>query len=137
MHLQEAIYMDQFLNLFISNLVCSPTSARYNKMTQPCPQGVLHTQVVPSSSPKLQYQNTAILCSLLSNPPAPSLCHRQALCNPLRNLSELSPVGARFFFSGFSETIFISNNHLFPKAYKHTHVFLTACPALFCLFNVG
>ena len=22
MHLQEAIYMDQFLNLFISNLVC-------------------------------------------------------------------------------------------------------------------
>ena len=71
MHLQEAICMDQFLNLFISNLVCSPTSTHYNKMTQTCPQGVLHMQAVPSSSPKLQYQNTAILCSLLSNPLEP------------------------------------------------------------------
>lgn len=119
----------------ILRCVSLKSGTHHNTMTQPHPQGQIDVPKLLCLFPPPKIWAPENSNFVLSTFKPPSI--QPSLCNCLENCSELSPVGT-WVFSGLSGTILISNIHLSPKAHKHAHVFLTACPVSFCfLFNVG
>lgn len=92
-NLQEALYIDQFLDLFIWNSVCEPT--RTHTMTQPWAFSKSLCLSLRGASRAPESSNFVLFTfkSLRTYP-----CDIKVLHNHLGTWSELSPVGAWLFF---------------------------------------